>query len=412
MVSPEPREEEQEIHQQSSDADSAPHAELSGNKRFASERDTSILQDKSRSGDRATIGVEEEYAKQPANKRQALESNIVSGSAPADNEEGGNTLAGSAGEILSPGHAPLASPFASIPPQGLNQIPPQPLLTSRAGLPQSGPPILQPGGIPFAGIPPSYPVGQTATANPSGNFNLQLWQQMMMLPNTAASTQPTGIPPSLPPNMLAAYLLGASTAAAPTLPQPILQPNIDPQGFMIPPRSLGASFPAGLPPFQRQLPLPGQLPRGGPRPILYMPCDDEILSDHQILLRKQIEFFEAQPEDVETVTPGRRKGIVLGQVGIRCIHCAGIPPQRRTKGTVYYPAKYKGLYQAAQNMAASHLCEACENINPLVKEELRAYQTGKSTSGHGGKQYWSDAAKVQGIIETEEGLRFSAESRP
>jgi hypothetical protein len=141
-------------------------------------------------------------------------------------------------------------------------------------------------------------------------------------------------------------------------------------------------------------------------PVLYMPSDDDILSDHQVLVRKQIEFFEAQIDDVNVVMPGRRKEIILGQVGIRCRHCAAVPVHKRTKGSVYYPAKLKGLYQAAQNMAGSHLCESCENIDPYLKAELRAYHDGKSSSGHGGKQYWGDSATVLGVIETEEGLRF------
>jgi hypothetical protein len=57
-------------------------------------------------------------------------------------------------------------------------------------------------------------------------------------------------------------------------------------------------------------------------------------------------------------------------------------------------------------MAASHLCESCENIDPYLKAELLSYQIGRSASGHGGKQYWADSARVLGVIETEEGLRF------
>ena len=140
---------------------------------------------------------------------------------------------------------------------------------------------------------------------------------------------------------------------------------------------------------------------------LYMPADEEMLSDHQCLLRKQIEFFEADIDDVEIVTPGRRKEVVLGQVGVRCKHCAWVPVRQRTKGAVYYPAKLKGLYQAAQNMAVSHFCEACQNIDPFVQAQLRAYNEAKSTSGHGGKQYWADGARILGVMETEDGrLRF------
>ena len=36
--------------------------------------------------------------------------------------------------------------------------------------------------------------------------------------------------------------------------------------------------------------------------------------------RKQIELFEAKQEDVDAGAQGRNKPIILGQVGIRCIH--------------------------------------------------------------------------------------------
>ena len=37
-----------------------------------------------------------------------------------------------------------------------------------------------------------------------------------------------------------------------------------------------------------------------------------------VQVRKQLEIFEALPEDVESNTQGRKKQVVLGQVGIRC----------------------------------------------------------------------------------------------
>lgn len=139
---------------------------------------------------------------------------------------------------------------------------------------------------------------------------------------------------------------------------------------------------------------------------LYMGCDDELLSDHQILLRKQIEYFEAGPQEVQSVTHGRRREIRVGQVGIRCKHCAAMPPRRRPKGAMYYPASLRALYQAAQNMAASHFTASCEMVGEPLKEQFRSFQLAKASAGHGGKKYWSDCAKAVGIVETEEGLRF------
>lgn len=139
---------------------------------------------------------------------------------------------------------------------------------------------------------------------------------------------------------------------------------------------------------------------------LYMRCDDELLSDHQILVRKQIEYFEAGPQEVQSVTHGRRREIHIGQVGIRCKHCAVIPPRTRAKGAVYYPASLRALYQAAQNMAASHFTMSCEMIGADLKEQFQAFQGAKASAGHGGKKYWSDCAKAVGIVETDKYLLF------
>lgn len=143
-------------------------------------------------------------------------------------------------------------------------------------------------------------------------------------------------------------------------------------------------------------------------PLLYIPTDDDVLSENQIMLRKHIEFFEASLDDVGKTTSGRRRPIMLNQVGIQCRHCGSIPSQYRQKGAIYYPAKLAGIYQAAQNMAVTHLTNLCQHIDDQTKEQLQNYQQGRSTTGHGGKQYWAGTAKAQGVVEGEEGgLRFA-----
>lgn len=165
------------------------------------------------------------------------------------------------------------------------------------------------------------------------------------------------------------------------------------------PNGAGNQEPTVLPQLE-----PGQHP-----PVnLYMSCDDEILSDHQIFLRKQIEYFEAGTVEVQSATHGRRREIHMGQVGIRCKHCAAIPPRRRPKGAVYYPASLRALYQAAQNMAAGHFSSSsCEMISEEKRAQFKSFQAGKISAGHGGKKYWSDCAKAVRIYETEKGLRFA-----
>ena len=140
---------------------------------------------------------------------------------------------------------------------------------------------------------------------------------------------------------------------------------------------------------------------------LYMPSDDHTLSEYQCLARKQIELFAAQQIDVQSSAQGRNKPIVLDQVGIRCRHCADLPPKSRARGAVYYPSTLKGLYQAAQNMASSHLCVHCEEVPEQLRQELLLLRERKSSAG-GGKDYWASAARALGAVEDENNsiLRF------
>lgn len=81
---------------------------------------------------------------------------------------------------------------------------------------------------------------------------------------------------------------------------------------------------------------------------LALSTDPSKLSRYQVLVRQQLELFVADREDCTTLIQGRKKDVVLGQVGLRCIHCAHFPINRRGRGSVYYPRKLTGVYQASQ----------------------------------------------------------------
>lgn len=152
-------------------------------------------------------------------------------------------------------------------------------------------------------------------------------------------------------------------------------------------------FSPAAPPYSRGIPLALQ-------------CDADQLSDYQILVRQQLELFEATPADVKCNTQGRKKPVVLGQVGLRCRHCAALPLRARGRGAVYYPTKLDGIYQAAQNMAVSHLCQSCLQIPAGIKEDLKKLRERRDNAS-GGKQYWADSCRAQFVVETENnGLRF------
>jgi hypothetical protein len=140
-------------------------------------------------------------------------------------------------------------------------------------------------------------------------------------------------------------------------------------------------------------------------PLLYVPSDNRSLSEYQCLVRKQIEIFVAGLDELGSNAQGRNKPIVAGQLGIRCRHCSSIPSRHRTRGASYYPAQLKGIYQAAQNLATSHLSGRCQLIPDELRQELVSLRDRKSLAG-GGKEYWAYSAASLGIIEVEGTLRF------
>jgi hypothetical protein len=146
---------------------------------------------------------------------------------------------------------------------------------------------------------------------------------------------------------------------------------------------------------------------GRPPIAMYVQRDDDRLSDYQILVRKQIQFFEAQQEDLDTTAQGRVRRITLGQVGIRCRHCIGILPRDRKRGAFYYPTRLEGVYQAAQNMAKIHLAHRCLHVLPDIRTELKGMDRKSSTGG--GKKYWGKTIGTLGIYEAEECLRFNVD---
>ena len=150
--------------------------------------------------------------------------------------------------------------------------------------------------------------------------------------------------------------------------------------------------------------------------ILHVPSDDDLLSPYQCLVRKQIEVFQASKEDIHASAQGRNRPIILGQVGIRCIHCGALPIETRSRGAVYFPSTLMSTYQTAQNMANSHLLKDCRHIPKAIREDLirvrlrensESQNTRKSAFG-GGRSFWARGLRTyHGVVETpDKRLRF------
>lgn len=147
--------------------------------------------------------------------------------------------------------------------------------------------------------------------------------------------------------------------------------------------------------------------------VLAVPEDNQKLSSHQVLLRNQIEAFKATEDDLTTHTRGRNKPIKLGQVGIRCKHCARLPVARRQKGSTYFPASLHGLYQAAQNMNTTHMQRGlCTEMPPEYKQMFSEALTNKVSSSVAGRPYWAKTARQLGLLDTEDGIRFVRDLTP
>ena len=139
---------------------------------------------------------------------------------------------------------------------------------------------------------------------------------------------------------------------------------------------------------------------------LALPSDVNHLSGYQIFIRHQLEFFVSEQSDCDTNVQGRKKCVKLSQIGIRCRHCAHTPLRQRGRGSVYYPQKLSGVYQAAQNMATTHLAISCLCFSERMRQELSILHQRKDTAA-GGKVYWADACRRMGMVDDDDdGIHF------
>jgi hypothetical protein len=213
---------------------------------------------------------------------------------------------------------------------------------------------------------------------------LDRYSPLLFSSNAAAIAQALATRPGFP--------MMSSAMLQPTLPLSRIS------GFSMPNHPFGHSLVSSC------VGPPAPAPRREPV-VLFMECDEDSLSEYQCLIRKQIEIFEADKEEAASSVQGRNKQVVEGQVGIRCRHCTVAAPRQRQKGCMYFPTKLDRIYQAAQNLSAFHLCEHCKHVPADVRQKILVLRERKSPAG-GGKRYWAEGVRCQGIFEDRVGLRF------
>jgi hypothetical protein len=116
--------------------------------------------------------------------------------------------------------------------------------------------------------------------------------------------------------------------------------------------------------------------------------DEEVLSPYECLLRKNIEFFGADPSDDRTS---------LGQVGIRCRNCAHL--HRNDRDSMEFPRRYEDLGASSKRLAC-HMIQSCDFVSTTLKAELT--RLSKLPISFDSK-YWAEAAQESGVLT---GLRW------
>ena len=150
-----------------------------------------------------------------------------------------------------------------------------------------------------------------------------------------------------------------------------------------------------------------------PNPLpLAMACDKDWLTPlHCFVRRHCVQVFTATSTDVATPSKGKRKPIHVGQVGIRCPHCHHDEEAKaRERGSVYYPTTIASIYNATMNLLQRHL----HNCASVPEEIMRRYETLKADDARSGtsKKYWVESALSLGLVDTPNGIRYSALSPP
>jgi hypothetical protein len=146
-----------------------------------------------------------------------------------------------------------------------------------------------------------------------------------------------------------------------------------------------------------------------PLPLAMTADKDWLTPLHCFVRRHCVEVFTASDDDVATPSKGKRKPIHVGQVGIRCPHCRSTlddSTKSRERGSVYYPTTIASIYNATMNLLQRHL-HSCSAVPETI---MRRYESLKADDARSGtsKKYWVESALSLGLVDTPNGIRFSA----
>jgi hypothetical protein len=146
-----------------------------------------------------------------------------------------------------------------------------------------------------------------------------------------------------------------------------------------------------------------------PYMLLAMPEDRMSLSETLCVVRENIEVFTATQADVDAPAPGRKHAVVVGQVGLRCIHCRHtVRNSDRVKRAVCYPSSIKRIYRTVIDMKLDHFSQ-CKFVPISLKNRLDKLKAVHTRSTGTTMLYFIKAAKSLGMENGPSGVILSQE---
>ena len=127
------------------------------------------------------------------------------------------------------------------------------------------------------------------------------------------------------------------------------------------------------------IPTVGNLIHGNASVLLAISQDtDWGLSDLDILVRNNLEVFQASEDDVLSAHLDGKFPIKCGQIGVRCIHCARNNVEGARRGAVMYPYSLNSLFESTRILQIMHL-EQCSHVPDDLKKKISSSFFAKCT---------------------------------
>jgi len=140
--------------------------------------------------------------------------------------------------------------------------------------------------------------------------------------------------------------------------------------------------------------------------LLAMPTDQDCLNETLCILRNNIEVFTATEEDAKVPAPGRKKPVLVGQVGLRCVYCRCQDSKDRTKRHTCFPTSMKRIYRSIMDMKLDHFKD-CPHVPAGLKARMEELDGGKQKRGNSTiVSYVVNTAKMLGIMDRTGGIHI------